>query len=303
MRPALRRLAGGSGPNTVGGLVSLARAGAPSSNVEGSSERRRRPARAGNRSSGRTRGEPMAPRSSAPATASARHDAVTATALSVVRRALIEGVPVTREVLEREASVNLDASPRDAMRQVDMVAQRPASPPSADPRHAPEGRAARPSCRCLAWRQHRREFGCGEEREPRTRPREVEDALHIGGTADQPELPTLRARGRVGLEHQMQPGGIQERYAAQIQHDTPRPNAVRARVARGSCPTVATSTSPNGQTRTTSPPSASRPERHWISPAPRHAGARVLHRHPNTPGTTRGAGLPGLPSRGRIAPL
>lgn len=66
----------------------------------------------------------MAPRSSVLATSSARHDAVTATALTVVRRALIEGVPVTREVLEREASVNLDASPTDAMQQVDMVAQR-----------------------------------------------------------------------------------------------------------------------------------------------------------------------------------
>ena len=66
----------------------------------------------------------MAPRSSVPATSSARHDAVTATALTVLRRALIEGVPVTREVLEREASVNLGASPRDAMRQLDLVAQR-----------------------------------------------------------------------------------------------------------------------------------------------------------------------------------
>jgi hypothetical protein len=65
----------------------------------------------------------MAPSSSAPAT-SARHDAVTATALTVVRRALIEGVPVTRELVEREASVNLGASPRDAMQQVDIVAQR-----------------------------------------------------------------------------------------------------------------------------------------------------------------------------------
>jgi len=43
----------------------------------------------------------------------------------VVRRALIEGVPVTREVVEPEASVNLGASPKDAMRQVDTVAQRP----------------------------------------------------------------------------------------------------------------------------------------------------------------------------------
>jgi len=49
---------------------------------------------------------------------------VTATALTVVRRALIEGVPVTREVVEREASVNLGASPKDAMREVDMVAER-----------------------------------------------------------------------------------------------------------------------------------------------------------------------------------
>ena len=65
----------------------------------------------------------MAPTSSVPAS-SARNDAVTATALTVVRRALIEGVPVTREVVEREASVNLDASPTDAMQQLDMVAQR-----------------------------------------------------------------------------------------------------------------------------------------------------------------------------------
>ena len=49
---------------------------------------------------------------------------MTATALTVVRRALIEGVPVTREVVEREPSVNLGASPKDAMREVDMVAER-----------------------------------------------------------------------------------------------------------------------------------------------------------------------------------
>ena len=66
----------------------------------------------------------MAPRTSVPATSNARNDAVTATALTVVRRALIEGVPVTREILEREASVNLEASPKDAMQQVDIVAQR-----------------------------------------------------------------------------------------------------------------------------------------------------------------------------------
>jgi hypothetical protein len=52
-----------------------------------------------------------------------RRDAVAAAALTVVRRALVEGVPVTREVLEREASVNLEASPDDAMRELDTVAQ------------------------------------------------------------------------------------------------------------------------------------------------------------------------------------
>jgi hypothetical protein len=66
----------------------------------------------------------MAPKSFVPATSRARQDAVAATALTAVRRALIEGVPVTREVVEREASVNLGASPRDAMRQIDLVAQR-----------------------------------------------------------------------------------------------------------------------------------------------------------------------------------
>jgi hypothetical protein len=67
----------------------------------------------------------MAPRSTAPAERRDRHDdAVTATALTVIRRALVEGVPVTREVLEREASVNLGASQTEAMQQVDMVAQR-----------------------------------------------------------------------------------------------------------------------------------------------------------------------------------
>jgi hypothetical protein len=86
--------------------------------------RRRRPVRVGSRSFGRRRGEPMASRSFVPVPSSARQDAVAATALTVVRRALIEGVPVTREVVEREASVNLGASPRDAMRQLDLVAQR-----------------------------------------------------------------------------------------------------------------------------------------------------------------------------------
>jgi hypothetical protein len=67
----------------------------------------------------------MAPSSSAHASSRARHeDAVTATALTVIRRALVEGVPVTREVLQREASVILGASQTEAMQQVDRVAQR-----------------------------------------------------------------------------------------------------------------------------------------------------------------------------------
>jgi len=66
----------------------------------------------------------MASASHVPATTQTRHDAVTATALTVLRRAMVEGVPVTREVLEREACVHLDASPKDAMEELDAVAQR-----------------------------------------------------------------------------------------------------------------------------------------------------------------------------------
>jgi hypothetical protein len=53
-----------------------------------------------------------------------RRDAVATAALLVIRRALIEGVPVTRAGLAEEASVTLGASPRDALAQVDAVAQR-----------------------------------------------------------------------------------------------------------------------------------------------------------------------------------
>ena len=53
-----------------------------------------------------------------------RHDAITAAALTVIRRALVEGAPVTREALEREASVNLVASREEAIRELDDVAQR-----------------------------------------------------------------------------------------------------------------------------------------------------------------------------------
>jgi hypothetical protein len=54
----------------------------------------------------------------------ARADAVTMAALTVVRRALVEGVPVTRERWAREASFALGGSTEDALRQVDDVAQR-----------------------------------------------------------------------------------------------------------------------------------------------------------------------------------
>ena len=51
-------------------------------------------------------------------------DAVTTAALTVIRRAIVEGVPVTREAVAREAGVSLDAPPKDAMRAVDEEAQR-----------------------------------------------------------------------------------------------------------------------------------------------------------------------------------
>src|SRR3954469_1746780 len=51
-------------------------------------------------------------------------DAVAAAALTVIRRALVEGARLTREALEREASVHLAAPRADAMRTLDAVAQR-----------------------------------------------------------------------------------------------------------------------------------------------------------------------------------
>src|SRR3954447_14625415 len=59
-----------------------------------------------------------------PATSDARRDAVAAAALTVIRRALIEGVRVTRRALEREASFQLAIPRGDAMRELDAVAQR-----------------------------------------------------------------------------------------------------------------------------------------------------------------------------------
>ena len=62
--------------------------------------------------------------SALPTIRDARHNAVTTAALSVVRRALVEGVPVTREGLAQEASFALGGSTEDALRHVDDVAQR-----------------------------------------------------------------------------------------------------------------------------------------------------------------------------------
>jgi hypothetical protein len=53
-----------------------------------------------------------------------RDDAITAAALAVIRRALIEGVPVTRTGLAEEAAVTLGVSPQVALAEVDAVAQR-----------------------------------------------------------------------------------------------------------------------------------------------------------------------------------
>jgi hypothetical protein len=62
--------------------------------------------------------------SSTPAIPDARDDAVMAAALGVIRRALVEGVPVTRDALAEEAAVTLGASPQTALAEIDEVAQR-----------------------------------------------------------------------------------------------------------------------------------------------------------------------------------
>jgi hypothetical protein len=59
-----------------------------------------------------------------PTASDPRQDAVTTAALAVIRRALIEGVPVTRAGLAEEAAVTLDASPKAALAEIDAVAQR-----------------------------------------------------------------------------------------------------------------------------------------------------------------------------------
>jgi hypothetical protein len=56
--------------------------------------------------------------------AEAARDAVATAALTIVRRAVVEGVPVTRATLAHEMSVVLDAPPGEAMAEVDAEAQR-----------------------------------------------------------------------------------------------------------------------------------------------------------------------------------
>jgi hypothetical protein len=51
-------------------------------------------------------------------------DGVAAAALTVVRRAFVEGVPVTRELFAHEVSVALETPAPEAMGRVDAVAQR-----------------------------------------------------------------------------------------------------------------------------------------------------------------------------------
>ena len=51
-------------------------------------------------------------------------DAVAAAALTLIRRAVVEGVPVTRETWEHEAAVVFDAPAEHAMAEVDAEAQR-----------------------------------------------------------------------------------------------------------------------------------------------------------------------------------
>jgi hypothetical protein len=60
----------------------------------------------------------------APAPDQVERDGVAAAALTVVRRACVEGVAVTREGLEHEASVTLDVPASEAMSHVDAEAQR-----------------------------------------------------------------------------------------------------------------------------------------------------------------------------------
>lgn len=59
-----------------------------------------------------------------PGPADAERDGVAAAALTVVRRACVEGVPVTRDRFAHEVSVMLDTPAPEAMAKVDVEAQR-----------------------------------------------------------------------------------------------------------------------------------------------------------------------------------
>jgi hypothetical protein len=61
---------------------------------------------------------------SGPVATDAHRDAVAAAALTLIRRALLEGARLTREALEREASAHLAAPRAEAMLTLDAVAQR-----------------------------------------------------------------------------------------------------------------------------------------------------------------------------------
>jgi hypothetical protein len=71
-----------------------------------------------------TKGAAWEGASAAPPTFDNRRDAVAAAALTLIRRALVEGIRVTRQAVEREASFHLAAPRAEAMRELDAVAQR-----------------------------------------------------------------------------------------------------------------------------------------------------------------------------------
>ena len=54
----------------------------------------------------------------------ARRDAVVAAALATIRRAIVEGQPVTRSHLAHEVSVALEMELGDALKELDAEAQR-----------------------------------------------------------------------------------------------------------------------------------------------------------------------------------
>lgn len=69
--------------------------------------------------------------------------------------------------------------------------------------------------RSLRTREPSRETAV--ERQSVAQPGNFERALHRGRPFDDQQLAPVRARGRVGLDHDVQPRGIQERHATQIE--------------------------------------------------------------------------------------